>query len=322
MKLLQIMAPGQVEWREAPVPEPGPGEVLVRIEGVTTCPHWDLHIVGGVPMFPGQPIPYPYTPGQPGHEGTGEVVALGTDVTELAVGARVACWRDPGHHRQGCYAQYVPMAVENVIEVPPGLAPEEIAPLELAMCVQCSFDRLNGMGAVLGKCFAVGGLGPAGLVAVQMARAYGARDVIGIDPLPDRRQLALELGADSVISPDDPALSGESSASAFDAAIDCTGLKVVIESLLDHTRDAVAIFGVLRERVEFTTRHYFSGVGLLGYGPVYTREAAMRALQLVNDGSLRLAPFVTHTLPFTRYLEGIELLRNRQAIKVCFRPWQ
>ncbi len=77
MKLLQIEAPGRAAWKDAPTPEPAAGEVLLRVLGVTTCPHWDLHILGGVPMFPGAALNYPYQPGQPGHEAVGEVVALG-----------------------------------------------------------------------------------------------------------------------------------------------------------------------------------------------------------------------------------------------------
>ena len=151
MKVLQITQPGRAEWRQAPIPRPGEGEVLVKVLGVTTCPHWDLHILDDIPMFPGGRTDYPYTPGQPGHEAMGEIVELGPGVDGPSVGTRVACWRDPGHHRQGCYAQYVPMAVENVIEVPADLGPEEIAPLELAMCVQVSFNQLERLGAVRGK---------------------------------------------------------------------------------------------------------------------------------------------------------------------------
>ncbi|MFN8489988.1 MAG: alcohol dehydrogenase catalytic domain-containing protein [Caldilineaceae bacterium] len=102
MKLLQILAPGQVEWRDAPIPQPGAGEVLVKVAAVTTCPHWALHLMSGEPMFPGVPPPYPYTPGQPGHEMTGAVVALGPGVTAFALDDRVAAWRDAGAKRQGC----------------------------------------------------------------------------------------------------------------------------------------------------------------------------------------------------------------------------
>src|SRR5687767_12340264 len=94
MMSLQIVEPGKVEWRSAPIPQPGPGEVLVRIEGVTTCPHWDLHLMSGEPMFPGRPLPYPYALGQPGHEAVGVVEALGPGVSTPPVGTRVAAWRD------------------------------------------------------------------------------------------------------------------------------------------------------------------------------------------------------------------------------------
>src|SRR5687768_4451094 len=106
MMSLQILAPGQVTWSAVPIPTPGPGQILVRIEGISTCPHWDLHLMSGEPMFPGRPIPYPYPPGQPGHEAVGVVAALGEGVSGPAVGTRVAAWRDQGHLRPGCYAQY------------------------------------------------------------------------------------------------------------------------------------------------------------------------------------------------------------------------
>jgi threonine dehydrogenase-like Zn-dependent dehydrogenase len=303
-----------------PVPEPGEGEVLIKVLGVTTCPHWDMHLMEGVPMFPGRPLSYPYTPGQPGHEAMGEVVALGAGVDTFAVGQRVAAWRDAGHHRPGCYAQYAILDAANLIAVPEDLPPAAIAPLELAMCVQVSFDQLARLDAVRGARFGVSGLGPAGLVAVQLARAHGAREAVGVDPLPDRRTLAEQLGAAQAVAPEDGVLpAGRSGPTAFDAAIDCTGLKVSIEYLMDRTRHAVAIFGVLRENVLFGARHW-SGLTLMGYGS-HNREAAERALGFVRSGQLRLEPLVTHTLPFTRYDQGIALLRAREAIKVLYLPW-
>ena len=320
MKQLQIVAPGRVEWRDVPIPEPGPGQVLVKILGVTTCPHWDLHLMDGVSMFPGGTIDYPYTPGQPGHEAVGEIVALGAGVTGLAVGMRVAAWRDQGHHVPGCYAQYNCLKAENAIEVPADLEAEAIASLELAMCVQVCFAPLLTLDTVRGKRFGVSGLGPAGLVAVQMAKAYGAREVIGIDPVEARRKAAAALGVTRVIAPDPTAFAaGRTTPEALDAAMDCTGVKPSIEFLMDRTREAVAVFGVLREDVSFGWRHW-PGLALLG-ARSHSREGAERALELVKRGQLTLRPLVTHTLPFTRYAEGVDLLRRKQAIKVCFRPW-
>jgi len=320
MQQFQILEPGRAVWREAAIPAPGEGEVLLRVLGVTTCPHWDLHLMDGVPMFPGRPLDYPYTPGQPGHEAMGTIAGLGAGVTGLQVGQRVAAWRDPGHDRPGCYAQYTVLDAQNVIPVPEDLAPQAIAPLELAMCVQVSFDQLVRLDVVRGARFGVSGLGPAGLVAVQMAQAYGAREVVGIDPLPARRDLAARLGADVTLPPDQEAYPpSRHGPDALDAAIDCTGLKVSIEYLMDRTRHTVAIFGVLRDDVTFGARHW-GGLSLLGYGS-HNRPAAERALALVRESNLDLRPLVTHTLPFTQYQDGIALLRDKQAIKVCFMPW-
>jgi threonine dehydrogenase-like Zn-dependent dehydrogenase len=321
MKILQIMAPGEVVWREAPIPQPGAGEVLVKVAAITTCPHWDLHLMSGEPMFPGVPLPYPYTPGQPGHEMTGEVVAVGPEVTTLTVGDRVAAWRDAGARRQGCYAQYVPFLAENLLPIPATVDTAAVASLELAMCVQVSFNQLQRMAAIAGKRVGVSGLGPAGLVAIQMACAYGAAQVIAIDPVPARRDLALQLGATRVLAPDDSFWSTpQEGGYALDAALDCTGLKVSIEFLMQHTREMVALFGVLREDVAFGWNHWRRGFKLLGYEP-HNRTAAEQALQLILQDKLNLAPLATHTLPLQRYQEGVELLRSKQAIKVRFLPW-
>ncbi|NOY82950.1 MAG: zinc-binding dehydrogenase [Kiritimatiellaeota bacterium] len=316
MKALQFEAPGHVAWKDVEVPTPGTGEVLVRIEAVDTCPHWDLHILEGQPMFPGQKLIYPYTLGQPGHEAVGEVVAVGDGVDPQCVGRRVAAWRDQGHSRQGCYAQFNTFGADNVLEVPGEVRAERVASLELAMCVQVVFDRLMQFGAVREACLGVGGLGGAGLIAVQMAKAYGAREVVGFDPLPERRDLAVQLGADRVTGPGTADVLGPGE--RLDTAIDCTGLKVVIEDLMDKTRNAVALFGVNRQDVSYGWRH--RSLALLGYGS-HNRRAAERALRLILDGKLDLVPLVSARLPLARYAEGVEMLRQKQAIKIMYLPW-
>jgi threonine dehydrogenase-like Zn-dependent dehydrogenase len=319
MMSLQIVAPGQVKWKPLPLPEPGPGQIRVRIQGITTCPHWDLHLMSGEPMFPGRPLPYPYPPGQPGHEAVGIVDALGDGVDGPPAGTRVAAWRDQGHDRPGAYAQYNIFEAGNLLPVPEDLPVSAIAPLELAMCIQVSFDQLAQLDAVRGGLFAVGGLGPAGLIAVQMARAYGASRVIGIDPIEERCRLGKEVGADVALAPQD--LESELDGRPIDGAIDCTGLPASVGALLAHTRRAISCFGVLREPVEFGMAQWVSGVALLGYDS-HNREAAECALQLVLDGKLDLTPLVTHTLPMHRYEEGVDLLRGKEAIKVAFLPWK
>lgn len=321
MKILQIVEPQKVEWRDVPIPEPDEHEVLVKVVAITTCPHWDLHILSGKPMFPGTPNGYPYMPGQPGHEMTGEVVALGPGVTDLAVGDRVVAWRDTSRVNQGCYAQYVPFLVENLLKIPTDTPPATVASLELSMCVQVAFDQFAEVGGVAGKRFAVSGLGSAGLIAVQMAKAYGVREVVAIDPMIKRHELAKELGADEVVVPDaeilPPLTTGEL---AFDMAIDCTGLAPSVEFLMERTHGSLLVFGTLRDPVSFGFAQWRSGINLMGYG-FHNRGAAEKALQLVLEGKVKLEPLATYELPLSQYMDGVELLRNKEAIKVRFLPW-
>jgi len=323
MKILQIGPGREFSVLDVPVPEPGPGEVLMRVEAVTTCPQWDLHLRHNEPMFVGHRFHYPYTPGQPGHEATGEIVALGEGVTEVAVGERVSAWRDAGQHVPGCYAQYVLHKSENVIRVPAHLPWEATAPVELAMCVGATFLVLKDMNAVRRRRFGVMGLGPAGLVAAQMARAEGAAEVIGFDLSPARRRLALSLGVDAAYdSRDDltPLFPARPAAPALECAVDCVGTKTSVEFMMDRTADVVALFGVQREDYTFAVRHY-TGLRLCGY-PGHSRKAAEYAVGLIEKGLLNLTPLSTHHLPLERYAEGIDLLERQEAIKICFWPWQ
>jgi len=320
MKLLQIEAPGRAVWKDAPMPKPAAGEVLVRILGVSTCPHWDMHIFGGQPMFPGMKLKFPYLPGQPGHEAMGEVVALGQGATRHRVGDRVVAWRDTGKPRQGFYAQFNHFHEDDLLKVPASLAPAEIASLELAMCVEVSFQQLAALGGRLGR-IGLSGLGPAGLLAVQFARAHGATEIVAFDPVPARRKLAKALGAHRALAPDAAKWPASRQDNTLDDAIDLTGVPASIEFLMDRTRRCVTLFGVLREEVRFGMRHFF-GPGLLlsGYGN-HNRAAAETALRLILEGKLQLAPLITRTLPFTRYAEAVELLRQKKAIKILFDPW-
>jgi len=321
MLILEFEAPHRAVWKEVDLPAPEPDEVLVKILGVATCPQWDLHMFEGRPMFSGASLDYPLVPGQPGHEAMGEVVSVGRDVHTFSPGMHVAAWRDPGNRRMGCYAQYVPLPAEDLIEIDRSLRAEEISSLELAMCVQGSFNRLRECGGIEGKRLAIGGLGPSGLVAVQLARALGARTVIGLDPLAQRRRLAVELGADEAWDPGEYRWpTGRSHADAFDSALDTTGFPVSIEALMGSTRESVAIFGVLREHVRFGPEQWWGDFALLGYG-THTRAAAEEAYRLILAGKLNLAPLISATLPFSRYAEGVERLRSKEAIKILFDPW-
>ncbi len=322
MQTLQVGEGAQYEIVEVPMPEPKVGQVLLRVEAVTTCPQWDLHLRHNEPMFVGHEFHYPYTLGQPGHEATGTIAAIGEEVTGFEIGERVSAWRDPGHNKPGCYAQYALLDAANVIAVPAHLSYEATAPLELAMCVGATFLMLRDMNALTGRRIGVMGLGPAGLIAAQMAKAEGATEVVGFDLTPQRCEYA---AAKLSMSAYDPRSVSEKyparpKSPALGCMIDCVGAKASVEWAMDHTQETVALFGVQREDYTFAPRHY-GHLRLCGY-PGHSRASAEYAVNLMANGLLDLSLLVTHTLPLSRYGEGIDLLERQEAIKVCFRPWE
>ena len=319
MKALQITSPGNIAILDVPVPDVGPNQVLVRVLAVTTCSHWDMHIFNGVPMFPGGELVYPYAIGQPGHEACGEIAAVGSCVTDVRVGQRVAIWRDQGHHRPGCYAEFVVAEAENVIPVPETFAPEACASLELAMCVSAHVMFAERLDAIAGKRVGVFGLGPAGLVCVQLARAAGAETVIGFDPIPERRKLAETLGADKALdsaSAEATAFPQRGMPGSIHTAFDCVGKADVVHHAMDVTSDLLVLFAVQREPYVFSPRHW-PGFTLAGTQP-HTRQAAEYALERLKAGSLDLRSLVSHVMSLSKYPQAVELLSKGQALKIAF----
>ncbi|RED65285.1 zinc-dependent alcohol dehydrogenase [Cohnella phaseoli] len=315
MRTLVISGKEQAEVVRVPIPEPGPGQVLVQVKAVTTCPQWDLHIYHGKPMFAHQgPVPFPYIPGQPGHEMTGTIASAG-EGARLAVGQTVCAWRDPGQLRPGCYAEYVVMDEADVIEVPQELHYTQVVSLELAMCIAGTIIRLKRTLGIEGKRCAVNGLGPAGLIALQMLKAEGASEVVGIDPLASRRDLAKSLGADRTYEAGSDELAARTEAGAPDIAVDCVGYPAAVSYMMDHTKEAVALFAVQRE--DYVLNH--SGLSVIGY-PGHFRESAEYALELIVAGKLEMRPLISKELPLEAYGEAVRLLRDQEAIKICFVP--
>ena len=87
---------------------------------------------------------------------------------------------------------------------------------------------------------------------------------------------------------------------------------------MDRTGDVLALFGVQRENFTYAVRHH--SLTLCGYKGHF-RESAEYAVDLIKSGKLDLAPLVTIKLPLEKYSEGIDLLENQEALKVCFLPW-
>ena len=209
-----------LEIREVPVPEPGPGQVLVRIEASGLC-HTDIHAArGDWPVTPTAPF-------IPGHEGVGRVVALGAGVTTPAEGDRVALawlgsacgscrycvsgWEtlcqaqtNTGYSIDGGYAEYAVADARFAIPVPDGIDPLDAAPLTCAGVT--TYKALKVSGARSTDLVSIVGIGGLGHLAVQYAAIAGCT-VVGVDVRHEKLDLAKALGATHTVdaSAEDPA---------------------------------------------------------------------------------------------------------------------
>jgi len=319
MKILQIQRPGLAELIDMEDPVAGPGQVVIRVEAIASCPHWDITMMTGRDIFdrPGFPR-YPAVPGQPGHEMTGVVESVGAGVTDYAPGDPAIVWRTMGEGKLGYYAEKACVKVEDLLPRPEGLSAADTAGFEMAMCMAGAFLALPDLH---GLRISIGGLGPAGLIAVQMAREAGAGRVIGFDLLPDRRDMALKLGADQVLDPEtaEGKRLTEEQKGSVDYAIDCSGNSASTEFQMDLGAKAVVLFGVVHDPFRYQGRHWLAGLSI--YSPfAHSDEAAKYAMRSIESRAVRLAPLNTVELPLSRFSEGTTLLAERRALKVLYRP--
>jgi D-arabinose 1-dehydrogenase-like Zn-dependent alcohol dehydrogenase len=209
MRVAQVpYANGPFELVERDIPEPGAGQLLIKVQACGVC-HSDSYTKEGV--MPG--MTYPRVPG---HEVIGVVHEVGPGVSGWTIGEPVGVGWHGGHcgycgpcrhgdsfacatsslvtgiTHDGGYAEYMAAPAESVAHAPPGLTPTEIAPL---MCAGITtFNALRNSGAGAGDVVAVLGVGGLGHLGVQYARKLGFQTV-AIDRHQDKAQLAAQLGA-------------------------------------------------------------------------------------------------------------------------------
>ena len=198
---------------DVPLPTPGPGQALVKLVTSGVC-HTDLHAAEG--DWPVKPTP----PFIPGHEGVGEVVALGDGVTKLTVGQLVgnawlfsACgdcqycntgWEtlceaqvNAGYAVDGSFGQYMLVDATYAAILPEGADPVEVAPI---LCAGVTvYKGLKMTEARPGQWVVISGIGGLGHIAVQYARAMGLR-VAAVDIADDKLALAKKYGAEVVVN--------------------------------------------------------------------------------------------------------------------------
>jgi threonine dehydrogenase-like Zn-dependent dehydrogenase len=295
---------------ERPLPEPGPGQVRVRVHACGVC-MTEVHTIEG--QF-GQPTP----PRVLGHEWGGVVEALGPGVSGVEVGRPVACAGQSG------FSERALVAADRVFPIPPGVALEEAAFVEPLVCCVAAVQNAR---LAVGASVLITGAGPMGLMLVQLARRGGAARVLVSEPSQPRRELALRLGADRAVDPKaEPlaeAVGAFTGGRGVDAALETAGHPAPLNDCLGAVAEGgtVVIVGVNPadarldlplhrfHRRNLTLRGSYGGHGGGGFG------AAVNWL-----GQLDLASLVSHRFELAEVAEAFDVARAGRGLKVLVVP--
>ncbi|HEV2059525.1 MAG TPA: zinc-binding dehydrogenase [Solirubrobacteraceae bacterium] len=316
MRAAVITAPRSAELQRLPTPDPGPGEVLVELEGCGVCGS-DLPVWQGRPWFD-----YPREPGAPGHEGWGRIAALGDGVRDLAVGTRVAaiCYRSD--------AEFDVAAADAVVALPDELegSPFPGEPLGCAMNVarRCDFAE--------GQTVAVVGVGFLGALLVQMAARAGAR-VIALSRRPFALQIARGMGAEHVIDAEhDAALEAVQELTGgvlCDRVIEVTGKQDPLDlaTQLTRVRGRLVIAGFHQDGARRVDMQLWNWRGLDVVNaherdPAIYAQGVRDAARAVAAGALDPSALYTHEFALADIATAFEAASERPAgfLKALVRP--
>ncbi|MBW0115854.1 zinc-dependent alcohol dehydrogenase family protein [Pseudonocardia abyssalis] len=323
-----VISADKVTVETVPDPTPGPREVVVAVAGCGIC-GTDLHIADGE-FAPTLPV-------TPGHEFAGEVVGVGSSVTELRVGDQVAV--DPSLHCGECYfcrrgrgnlcerwaaigvsttggaAEYAVAPVANCVVLPPGVSPADAALIEPLSCAVRGFDVLA---PALGDHYLIYGAGTMGLMMMELAKRAGAAGVSMVDLNPARLETAKELGCTHAVTSADELEQQR----GWDNVIDCTGVVAAIEDGLGRVIRGGTFqqFGVANEDAvaRFSPfRVYNQEIRIVGSMAVL--HSFERAAELFADGVLRPEIMISDRKPLEEYPAALEQFRAGvgRKIQVC-----
>ncbi len=335
MLAARLYGPGDLRVEDVPCPEPGPGEVVVRVERALTC-STDLKIFrqGSHPAL--GPLPSPF-----GHELAGEVAAVGPGMAGLAVGQRVAvgnsapCGRCPYCRRArfslcadpvfcfGAFAQYalIPARIvgTNLYPIPPELPAAHAALVEP---LACALRAVEAGGVGRGTGVLVLGGGALGLMLARTAKLQGATVAV-VDRHPERLAVARRLGADFTLSSADlgPQVFGDGPDVVFEAV----GRPEAWEEAARLVRPGgvVVLFGGCPpgSRACFDTgRVHYQELTLRGvfhHHPTHIRAA----LSLLISGAVPAEAFISGEVPLRRLAEALGLMAARRGLKYAVNPW-
>lgn len=330
-----MTSPGTIEFREVPVPEPGPGEVLVRMKRIGVCGS-DVHVYHGKHPLTTYPIVQ-------GHELCGVVEKTGSSVRGLKPGDMVTiqpqvtcgdCYpcrhgnyhicddlKVMGFQTGGAASEFFAVEAGKVLTLPAGINYDQGAMIEpLAVGVHA----LGRGGGAEGKRVVVLGAGPIGNLTAQVARAQGAALVMVTDLSDHRLGLASECGIEVCVntSRDDLAevIREHCGENRADLILECVGARQTVEQAITVARKGsdIVVVGVFSEKpaVDLGTvqNRELRLIGTLMY-----REPDWKAaIQLVKKGRISLQPLVTDHFAFRDYLAAYRHIdaHREHAMKV------
>lgn len=306
---------------EVSMPDVGPQDVLVNVKYCGLC-GTDAHV------FAGDKGSAPVTmPVILGHEFAGDVAAVGSEVSTVAVGDRVcadvnyycdactACRRGEPHlcedmvgvgtARNGALAEFIAVPQKAVFTIPPSVSYQEAAMVEPLSCCLHGIDRLD---VRMGDTVAVVGAGLIGLLMLQLVRRAGAGRTIVIEPFDQQREKAAALGASLVIDPtnDVKTILRMDGFELPDVVIDCAGTSASAEMSIEiASRGAtVMLFGLTGPEDTITVRPFEMFQKELTLTSSFVNPFAYgRALRLIESGAVDLEGLVARTVPLDEVID-------------------
>ncbi|MFL5384618.1 MAG: zinc-binding dehydrogenase [Longimicrobiaceae bacterium] len=306
MRAARLAGPGRVVLEDAPLPEPGPGQVRIRLEGCGVCAS------NLTPWAGPEWMTYPTEPGALGHEGWGTIDALGEGVEGLAEGQRVAAL---SYH---AYAEYDVADASAVVPLPAALDGQPF-PGEPLGCAMNIFRR-SGISA--GQTVAIVGIGFLGALLTRLAKDAGAR-VIAISRRPFSLDVARGMGADELVPMDDHwriiERVKELTGGAFcDRVIEAVGKQWPLDLAGELTRERgrLVVAGYHQDGPRQVNMQLWNwrGIDVINAherDPQVYVDGIRAAVDAVASGRLDPSPLYTHTFPLDRLGDALDATRDR-----------
>ena len=324
--LQQVMtAPREIRFDRVPVPQPGPGQVLVKIKRIGICGS-DIHVYHGK---------HPYTkyPVTQGHEVSGRIAAVGEGVTGFRVGQKVTiepqvfCGRcHPcthgkynlceslkvmGFQTTGTASEYFAVDQSKIDVLPEAMDYNEGAMIEpLAVTVHAA----KRAGDVKGLNVCVLGCGPIGILLIQSLKAFGAAKVLATDVSDYRLELAKQCGADVTINTKN-AEFGRAMLDAFgpdkaDIIYDCAGNDITMDQAIQNARkgSTIILVAVYAGLAHCDLAKLNDSELDLNTTMMYRHEDYVDAIRLVGEGKIQLKPLMSRHFAFQDYLAAYQYI--------------